>query len=115
MIDKPMSIIKEHPLAGRTVTLKSKDPQIDGQKFWVEDYYFNLTGGTVLTDLYSPACMIYRQRVEEFNLPRDHDYVGGKIGSYSYIIHNSELGEVDESVPLKKSSYIRNSNRDVKE
>jgi len=102
-----MNKIREiHPLAGKTVTLKSKDALIDGQKFWVEDWVINMPGNKSWQDLDGNICALnYAVKAAVNDIPPDDEVIYGKIGSLGYMVHISELGEIDESVPTKYSSY----------
>lgn len=81
-----------HPLAGKHVKIKNaNDPNLDGCEFYVEDWWVNVAGQSWKTCDGNPACMAYCGRVIRSGLPLNDEVVYGKIGSFGYLVHDSEL------------------------
>lgn len=83
----------QHPMAGKTVVLKSFDSRFDGAHYVVEDYCENVLGRSWMDATRNPAAINYAIRV--VNRPEirsDNEVVYGKIGAFGYLIHVSELG-----------------------
>lgn len=88
-----------HPLAGKTVTLKSPDSRLDGMRFEVEDWWQNVSGGSWMDAVGNPAALNYAGKVAMKGLPIDNEVVYGKVDCYGHLVHVSELGdETAESV-----------------
>ncbi len=81
-----------HPLAGKMVTLVSRDPEYDGKEFRIEDYWENVYGSSWMFAQGNPAALIYAMHSEFHELPTDNEVVYGKIGYLGHIVHVSELG-----------------------
>jgi hypothetical protein len=84
-----------HPLAGKTVTIKSG--KFAGEKYRLEDWWQNVSGMSWKVSQGNPAALSYAMRsVLKDNLPIDDEVVYGKIGPYGHLVHVSELGEAIE-------------------
>lgn len=86
--------MEQHPLAGKTVTLKSKSTELNGQHYRVEDYWKNVSGRSWRDSFDVPACLQYSMRSMAQGLPQDDNALYGKIGILGFIVHASEIGEV---------------------
>lgn len=83
-----------HPLAGKTVVLKSKSTDMNGQHYRVEDYWINVAGQSWRQMFDNPACLQYSLRSLSLSLPQDDNVLYGKIGSLGYLVHASEIGDI---------------------
>jgi len=95
-----MTVREKHPLAGQTVRLNVAvdDPDhLNGQKYWIEDWWINVMGKSWQRCDGNIACMKYAMRNGLGGLPLDDEVVYGKVGPYGLLIHVSELGEVVEA------------------
>lgn len=90
-----MSIIHSQPFdgAGKTYALNAKG--IDGDQIRVEDYWDRVSGELWGTSRWNPAALNYAVRAAVIALPSDDDVVYGKVGGLGYLVHVSELGEVE--------------------
>lgn len=88
----------KHELADQTVrlNLKSKPYQMleDGVEFHVEDWWENVAGMSWMVARGNPACLGYAMRAGFGDIPTDNEVVYGKVGALGYLVHVSELGEV---------------------
>lgn len=87
-----------HPLAGKTVTLRVKNPQadpdaLDGKPYRVEDWWENVAGMSWMFAQGNPACLKYAVRAAFSDLPTDDEVLYGKVGALGHLIHISELGD----------------------
>jgi len=84
-----------HPLAGKTVALKSKDPKLNGAVYRLEDWWVNVSGdGKGWGECFgNPACLIYARRSGTAGLPPNDEVVYGKVGAFGHLVHVSEIGE----------------------
>ena len=86
--------MESHKLRGKTVIIKSGTYK--GEEFWVEDHLVNLLGiAFPSAKISNPACLQYLSRCKQDNIPsNDGKVVGGKIGDFSHLVHESELGDL---------------------
>lgn len=81
-----------HPLAGKTVTLKSG--LFKGHEFWVEDWQSRVFGKSWMDCDGNPACIDYALRSHAEGDPSfSNDVVYGKIEGLGKIIHIRHLPE----------------------
>lgn len=84
---------ESHPLAGKTVTLKSRAPELNGKQYTIEDWWQNVAGQSWMTSDGNPAAMIYGIRTGlQGGVPTDNEVVYGKVGPFGHLVHVSELG-----------------------
>ena len=88
-----------HPLCGQTVILKSDDSNYNGKKYWVEDWWVNISGKSWGDCDGNIACLQYAMRPG----PDDDEVVYGKIGNMGHLVHISELGDVTDDPPKYSS------------
>jgi hypothetical protein len=95
--------LDKHPLAGQTVILKCKeDPdKLNGKEFVIEDWWMNVSGKSWMFAAGNPACLKYAIRSAIAELPINNKVIYGKIGSFGHLIHESELGEVVNSLTIE--------------
>lgn len=95
----------EHPLAGQTVPIAPSpggrgpgDPG-EAEQLRLEDWWDRVSGGRTWADGASavPVCRNYAARRLSLGLPADDEVVYGKIGSFGYLVHVSELAVDDEA------------------
>lgn len=81
--------------SGQVVTLKNgfNDPfngRIEaGTEYRVEGYWDEITGGSWMFAKGNPACLNYAAR--SIGLPMDNEVLYGKIGSFGFLVHVSEV------------------------
>lgn len=83
-----------HPLAGKTVLLKklkNDAHNIGCQEFRVEDLWINVYGCSWMEAIGNPAACFYAMRAGLNHLPNDDNVLYGKVGSFSYLIHETEI------------------------
>lgn len=85
---------EKHELAGKTVVLNSKSPELNGKEYKVEDFWTNVAEFSWMKGWGNPACLAYGVRVVTVELPLDDNVVYGKIGCLGYLVHVSELGGI---------------------
>lgn len=88
-----------HPLAGKTVLIHSKSAThqghpFDNQPYRVEDWWDRASGGSWKYATGNPAAIHYAIRSVDADLPFDDEVVYGKLDYLGYLLHVSELGEV---------------------
>ena len=84
---------EKHVLAGKTVVLKSKSPEMHDQEYKVEDYWENVSGNSWMKGWGIPACLVYGCRVVIAELPLNDEVVYGKTrDGLGHIVHVTELG-----------------------
>lgn len=90
-----MKIRDTHPLTNKRVLLKTND-ELDGKVFMVEDWCENLIGCS-WQDGEHIVCLNYFSRTIGEGSKHDDEVVGGKIGQFSFLVHQSEIGDEVES------------------
>jgi hypothetical protein len=83
----------EHPLAGKTVRISSKDGGYNGRDFTVQDWFDRLVPVEWKLLDQHPQVSQYSYHVGSANLPADEDVVYGKAGLIPMMVHTSELTE----------------------
>jgi hypothetical protein len=93
LIDKPAR--PKHPLAGRTVKVRSPRSSLHDAPFRVVDWWDRVSGLS-WRDAPNKIAAHYdaRRRLLNRDLPDDDEVVIGRIDSAAYLVHQSELGEV---------------------
>ncbi len=101
-----MSHAEQHPLSGKTVKIDTLHipnmsaafpaRDITDGMYWVEDWADRLftNGWDQHAREGNPACLQYAMRRAQEGFPMDDEVVYGKVGSFGYLLHVSELGEV---------------------
>lgn len=95
-----MSHPNQHPLAGKTVRIKSGT--FKDFPYRLEDWWDRLSheNKSWMDCDGNPACMKYaiRTGMSSVPIPNDDEVVYGKIGPLGHLVHVSELGEeINES------------------
>lgn len=94
------NIRKVSPYAGITVKVKDHvgaDPMTGSslaeQDFTIEDWWENVYGCSWMCSDGNPAALNYAFRVgvAAYRIPLDNDVLYGKIGSFGFLFHVSEL------------------------
>ncbi len=97
---------EKHPLAGKTIRVKSRTINhqginFDGAEYRLEDWWDHLTGGSWQFAQGNPACIQYAIRSaltwdenSDRVIPIDDEVVYGKIGAFGHLIHVSEIGDI---------------------
>lgn len=85
-----------HSLAGKKVTIKQLDPDMDGlsgREYLVEDYWDRVAGKSWMVCDGNPACMNYaiRTGLSNHKVPFDDEVLYGKVGHLGHLIHVSEI------------------------
>lgn len=88
----------EAPQSGKVFSLKGVEHPINGpvEKYYVEDWWDRLTGGSWMFAEGNPAALQYAMRSGLKGLPIDNEALYGHIespGGLGMIIHVSELRE----------------------
>lgn len=98
------------PFAGNTVKIK-KDvahfqfPNFGGSDFRVEDWWDRVAGKSWTVCEGNPACIVYALRSGVAGLPPDDDVLYGKTpDGFGYLVHISEIEEVEDEVQAKMDS-----------
>ncbi len=82
------------PMAGKTVKVKPAAPWdglVDGAEYRVEDWWQNVYGQSWMIAQGNPAALIYALRSATGGLPTDEEVLYGKVGSFGYLVHVSEV------------------------
>lgn len=77
--------LEPHPMARKVVHLK------DGTEYRLEDWWDRLGEGSWMHCIENMACIQYAMRGLRCDLPVDDEVVYGKVGSFGYLIHVSEI------------------------
>lgn len=85
---------ERHPLAGKTVVLRSRCEEVDGRPFHVKDWWQNVNGtGESWRCCTDSICFSYGFRSGWVGLPLGDEVVHGEVDGEELLVHESELGE----------------------
>ncbi len=85
----------EFPGAGKTYTIKSCDPVLNGATIRVEDYWDRVMGSEFWTSAIHPMGPRFMLRREQARFPMNEEIVYGKDQhGFGVMVHVTELGEV---------------------
>lgn len=89
----------ESPLAGKEVKISDDANKLGGHTIRIEDWWDRIAGKSWGMCDGNPACMIYAMRTgtSEKPVPIDDEVLYGKIGGLGYLVHVSELGEIQST------------------
>jgi hypothetical protein len=83
------------PLAGQTVKVRPVKPYenlVEDAEYHVEDWWQNVYGSSWMFAQGNPAALIYAMRTGVGGgVPIDDEVLYGKIGSFGYLVHVSEV------------------------
>jgi hypothetical protein len=88
-----------HPLAGKTVKLKSHDSNLHNKDFVIEDWWDHYFGKSWQACNGNNTCNYYAMN-STYHIPIDDQVVYGYINGTGYLVHVSEIVPVYETVKV---------------